>query len=254
MPYIQWKKADNSAYQLNRSVHIWRISFSNFSNEEAALNELLSNIELERASRFHFKIDSLRYKSTKAISKLVLSKILNATPRDLKFSLNKHGKPELLNNEKNIHFNVSHSGDIGLIAVSDIGPIGIDVEIYRKKMLTEKFARRFFSESEVKDYLALSDEQKEEGFFNCWTRKEAFIKALGLGLAMPLKDFDVSMAPNKEAKLKKIRNINEEPHKWILKNIPLFEDYAASFAIKSNILHDKYWLADKNYFNQEPHY
>lgn len=247
MAYIQWEEADESAYQLDHSVHIWKIFFSDYSNEEAFYSKILSHAELARSSRFHFQIDSIRYKVSRVVAKVLLSKVLSIKPSNIELQLNDYGKPKLIAKSNNIFFNVSHSANLGLIAITDIGPIGIDVERYRKKMLAEKFARRFFSESEVKEYLDLPHGQKEEGFFNCWTRKEAFIKALGLGLAMPLKDFDVTLTPGEVSQLIEVRNRKEQAAGWLLKNIPLKEDYAAAFSINANNVQEKYWLFNKSW-------
>lgn len=243
----------DSAYFFNHSVQLWKISFNDFSDDEKFFKNILSSEEIERAARFHFVIDSIRYKVTKAVTKIILGKILSKEPQAIKFEFNAHGKPFLKDNKDGIQFNASHSGELGLLAITDIGPLGVDIERYRKNMLTEKFARRFFSLSEVKSFLALPQSQKEAGFFNCWTRKEAFIKALGLGLAMPLKDFTVTLIPEEKAALKEIKNLNENVNNWLIKDIPLPDAYAAAYAIKAKAAQENCWLVEKNLFNREHH-
>lgn len=242
MASIEWASPTKQSYILKNTIHIWKIEYSDFSGDESVLLKVLTDDELKRADKFHYKIDRKRYTVTKAFLKIILSKILSVNPVEIRFALNAHGKPKLIK-PADVHFNISHSGNMGMIAVTDVAAIGVDVERYRERMTAGKAAKRFFSEKEVADFLELPEDQKLKGFFNCWTRKEAFIKALGLGLAMPLRDFDVTLKPGEKVKLTDIRKINETATDWTLKPIPLEIEYAAAFAIKSKSFEDYYWDA-----------
>lgn len=237
-----WAHPAKDSYILNKSIHIWKINYPDFSGKQKILLEILNNTEKERSDKFHFKTDRKRYITTKALLKIILAQTLSTEPGQINFEFNKYGKP-LIKNSNSPHFNVSHSADIGIIAITDVASIGVDVEKYRKRMNSPKVAKRFFSEKEAKAFLSLPHEQRLQGFFNCWTRKEAFIKALGLGLAMPLRDFDVTLKPGEETILEHVIRNGEHAEDWTLKNIPLENDYAAAFAVKAKIFRDYYWSA-----------
>ena len=242
MADFNWANATQKSFILNNTIHIWKINYSDFDNEESALLNNLSKQETNRANKFYFSIDKKRYLLTRALLKNILSRITDTPARQLHFKFNEHGKP-YLESFKHIYFNISHSGDIGLLAVTDCAAIGIDVEQYRKRLQLREIAERFFSKYETDILLNLPDNQKISAFFSCWTRKEAFIKALGLGLTLPLKNFDVTLQPAEKAKLVEIRHKNEKAADWTLKDIPLENDYAAAYAVKFKDFKENYWIA-----------
>ncbi|HED10543.1 MAG TPA: 4'-phosphopantetheinyl transferase superfamily protein, partial [Caldithrix abyssi] len=124
---------------------------------------------------------------------------------------------------------------------SPLAPVGVDIEHFRKETTTVKIAERFFSNKEVQAFLALNDEQREEGFFNAWTRKEAFIKAAGLGLSMPLHSFDVTLTPGQEARLLDVRHPGYQAGDWLLRALPVSPPYAGAFCIKHRAPRLRLW-------------
>ena len=240
MTQIHWATSTKEAFLLNHTVNIWKIDYSTFSGEEETGIQILNTQEQIRAQKFHFQTDRKRFRVTRALLKIILSQITGKNPADITFSYNQHGKPYLEDN-LNINFNVSHSGNTGLIAISDLGPLGTDVEKYRNRIDTDKMARRFFSEQEQEAFLKIADRQKLQGFFYGWTRKEALIKALGLGLAMPLKSFDVTLTPGQPARLLDIRHKDEQARDWTIKDIHLAGEYAAAFAVKAKDFNYNFW-------------
>ena len=242
---IDWLKPTIDSYKLNNNAHIWLIRYdqSDLLLEESKY--ILSDAEKQRASRFHFEIDRKRFSVTRGLLKKVLSKITSKPAQEIQFQFNKHGKPELIGSSKNIYFSVTHSGNLGLIAISDLAPIGIDVEQFRKKMITEKIAKRFFSKLEVEAFLTLNENEKLQGFFNCWTRKEAFIKAVGKGLSIPLNTFDVTLKPNEPAQLLAVRYKNETSNEWVLRDIKVDDGYASAVILKAKaeLFLKHYWYA-----------
>ena len=214
-------------------AHVWRVSLSSMSPDESALSE----DERQRASRFHFDTDRDRYVAAHASLRGVLSRYLQCEPRELKFSTNEYGKPFLSGHE--IEFNLSHSGSLALIAVARGRKVGVDVEQIRADIEVESLAQRNFSPREVSELMALKDEQRVIGFFNCWTRKEAYIKAQGLGLSLPLDSFDVSLG--EPALLHATRPKAKEASRWTLCSLEVESNYAAAFAVEGNNLEVQCW-------------
>ncbi|MEW6406565.1 MAG: 4'-phosphopantetheinyl transferase superfamily protein, partial [Chloroflexota bacterium] len=158
------------------------------------------------------------------------------------FTKGEFGKPILLHSD-GIDFNLAHSGDLALVAVARGRKVGVDVERIRQNTDLEKIARRYFSPREVSELLALPENQRFIGFFNCWTRKEAYIKAHGLGLSMPLDSFDVSLAPGEPAVLRETRPAPNEAAHWMLLALNVASDYAATLAVEGKNLEFRYWDA-----------
>lgn len=162
-----------------------------------ALRAWLSDSERQRARRFRFDRDRRRFIVARARLRQLLAARLRTRPEAIEFVYGKHGKPALAPRfaDTGWRFNVSHCNEVAVYAFSRGGEIGIDVEAIRAVREADGIAARFFSRRENEAYLALAPRDKPLGFFNCWTRKEAFVKALGDGLSMPLDQFDVSLAP-----------------------------------------------------------
>jgi 4'-phosphopantetheinyl transferase len=172
-----------------------------------------------------------------------LGKYLSVNPKKIEFSYNPYGKPSLKpsNMQKGIGFNVSHAEDYILFAVSQNEGVGIDIEYLDPQFSTQEIAEQFFSSSEAAVFQSLPENFKTEAFFNCWTRKEAFIKAIGEGLSCPLKDFDVSLRPGDPAKLLEIRRPGASASEWGLFDIEVGKDYKAALAVKGSVNQLKYY-------------
>lgn len=196
---------------------------------------LLSPDELQRAGRFRFDIDRNSYIVSRGTLRSLLGSYLNVPPRQLRFTYSEYGRPSLANETpgSKIDFNVSHSRRVALIAFARGRQIGVDVEYVRRGFGTSEVAERFFSTVERHALRELPHEQRHDAFFRCWTRKEAFIKALGEGLSHPLDQFDVSLAPGSPAVLLATRPDSHEVHRWKLWNIDVPHEYAAALATES---------------------
>ena len=208
-------------------VHIWRIvlDHSNVECERA----LLSGDELARADRFVQARDRVRFTAGRAALRGVLAGYLGTAPDQLGFSYAAAGKPSLGGQwaGSRIQFNLSHSQGLGLLAVSRGRSLGIDMEWMNPETPVMEICDRFFSECEIATLRGLPDEQKMAGFFQCWTRKEAFIKALGGGLSIPLDSFDVSFG-SEPAALKAVRSKIAEGSRWKLYDLLIDPGYAAA--------------------------
>lgn len=159
----------------------------------------------------------MSFAAAHGVVRLLLSQYLGGDPREIGFSFNAQGKPSVLG-ESRLRFNLSHSGSLGACAVALDCEIGVDVEQIRPMRDLLDIARRFFSAAECADLEAVSPGERDLAFFNCWTRKEAYIKAIGGGLSIPLDSFQVSLIPGEPARL--LKNREGDPHTW---NLEAFE-------------------------------
>jgi 4'-phosphopantetheinyl transferase len=196
-----WKSASTAPEFTGNSVHIWKLSLLN--NNEVISGDILSKDEIQKAERFRFEVDRNKFVLTRTILRSLLSRYTDVDAKELTFSYNKHGKPYLLNPNKNksVFFNITYSKDIALFAFTRQCEIGIDIEYMRDNVKCLKLAQRFFSEQEYQALAQLSGNELKMGFYRCWTRKEAFIKAVGTGLSFSLSKFAVNLDKDDNPKL-----------------------------------------------------
>jgi 4'-phosphopantetheinyl transferase len=164
----------------------------------------------------------------------MLARYLETAPHEIQFSYSPHGKPELAittSQARPLNFNLAHSGGLALYAFTRVGAIGVDLEQVRPDITGDDIARRFFSSNEVARLTNLPANLRHQAFFNCWTRKEAFIKAKGIGLSLPLDQFDVTLAPDEPAELLRTRWDENEASRWSLKAIDVGPGYIAAVAV-----------------------
>jgi 4'-phosphopantetheinyl transferase len=194
--------------------------------------ELLSIDEQQRAARFHFARDRQNYGATRALLRSLLGAYLQASPRELSFQYSDKGKPGLDSRHygRRLVFNVSHSGDFALLGFSSRNAIGVDIEKIRVDFDSRAIAERFFSAREQKELSQIPADQQHRAFFRCWTRKEAFIKAIGEGLSHPLDQFDVSLNAAGPVLLA-TRPDASEAERWCVQAVDAGPGYAAAIAI-----------------------
>jgi len=199
-----------------------------------ALAVLLSDAERERAGRFAFDRDRNRFIVARARLRQILASRLGVQPELVDLVYGVHGKPALAQGlaTSDLRFNLSHSNDIAVYAFSVGREVGIDVEAIRAMDDADAIAARYFSQFENKVYLALDPEDKVVGFFNCWTRKEAFIKAVGDGLYYPLDRFDVSLVPGQPADILRVEDRSGNECGWHLEAFSPSPGYVAAIVIE----------------------
>jgi len=192
---MEWK-------QIRDDIHVWHAALDRDVNRLSRLESTLSPEEKARADRFHFANDRNRFVAARGLLRELLGKYLQQTPASLQFSYEKYGKPSLSggNISSGLCFNLSHSAGLAVYAIARERNLGVDVEHIRPEFGGEDIAKRYFSAREVNDLRTLPMEARAEGFFNCWTRKEAYLKATGMGLQIPLGSFAVSLLPEKPAR------------------------------------------------------
>jgi 4'-phosphopantetheinyl transferase len=179
-------------------VHLWAWALRPAPRDLSAHLEILNRQEQERVLRFHFAADSERYAVAHGNLRRILGAYLNLAPERLCFRNNQFGKPEL-QGETSLKFSLSHSKSIAVLAVDHAQPVGVDVEDVRP--IETEVADGHFSATELTDLRGLQGDAWLTGFYRCWTRKEAILKAEGVGLSRALDTFDVSLLPDKKAEL-----------------------------------------------------
>lgn len=220
-----WPSPTDSLELKAGETHVWKAD----CRSDTPLNErLLSEDERLRMQRYRFAEDRQRFARARVLLRRILAEYLDRAPGEIRFAYSAYGKPQLPDqeNKKQIQFNVSHAGDIILLAFTRDTPIGVDVERIKPLPDLRAIARRFFSSGEQQDLFSLNGIELTEAFYRCWTRKEAVIKACGEGLSMPLDSFRVSLLPEEPARLLK----SPDENSWILHNINAETGYAAAVA------------------------
>lgn len=231
------------ALKLNcNEVHIWRASLDTDAYRIQSLYETLSADEQQRAALFHFPKDRERFIIARGLLREILSRYLQQKPNNISFYYNQHGKPALhTDTEEPLHFKVSHSHGLALYAVTRDCPIGVDIEHIRTDFPYQEIAEKFFAPKENAMLRSLPSNLQSKAFFTCWTRKEAYLKAIGKGLSTSLNLFEVSFLPREPAKLLSIQGDIEAASHWSLQDLNLSADYVAALAIQRHNCQFKYW-------------
>jgi len=211
-------------------VHIWQVDLEKLAPHVDTFLPLLCDEERERADRFRSREHGAHYAVARGTLRQLLGRYLGMLPEELVFSYGAHGKPDLAEcyNGSGLRFNLSHSHQLALFAVTWRREVGVDVEYPRPQVDVERLARRFFAPVEVETLLHLPGERRREGFYNCWTRKEAYLKARGEGITVSLDSFAVSLAPGEPAELLGCDLDPGEIKRWKLRALEARKGYAAA--------------------------
>lgn len=229
-----WTRAPRGMVVETGWVHVVRLRLDLLPGRLAALRALLSPDEIVRADRYRSPRDGARFTAARGQLREVLAGYTQIPPKSITFQLSPHGKPALTGDGP--AFNISHSADLAVVAVACSGePLGIDVEAIRTDLEFEDMARRFFAYGEVAALLALPPEQRTDAFFACWTRKEAYLKARGLGLLIPLDGFEVSLVPDEPPRL--LWPADDDPlgAEWAMWQIDPGPGYTAALCARGSI-------------------
>lgn len=224
-------------------VHVWRAEVDLPAERLQRLETLLSEEERERADRFLVAPPRRRFVVGRGLLRALLGAYLDADPARLRFTYGPHGKPALFDDSA-ISFNVSHSGDLVLGAFARRREVGVDVERFRPDFAGEEIAQRFFSPREVAALRALPAESRLDGFFACWARKEAYIKARGLGLSLPLDRFHVALDPQRPAALLGADDDPDAAARWSLCALAPGVGYAGALAVEGHRWRLRCWQWD----------
>ncbi len=224
-------------------VHVWCASLDLTTPQLQGLEQTLSAEELERAKRYYFQKDREHFIAARGLLRDILGRYLQIEPNQIRFCYGAYGKPELSGEDgwEALCFNVSYSHGLALYAITHGREIGVDLECIRPVQEAEQIAERFFSARENAVFRALPAHEKLQAFFNCWTRKEAYIKAIGDGLSRPLDQFDVSLAPGEPAALLRTNGDHREASRWSLHKLDPGPGYVAALAVEGDGWQLKCW-------------
>ena len=211
-------------------IHIWTVPLIVDPAELARLGGLLSDCERERARRFIHIPSRDQFTITRARLRLLLGRTLGIDPMCVMFGSSNTGKPTLPGTS--LSFNVSHTQGLALIALAGGREIGVDVERIRPQPTHLDMATRYFTPAESQRLNALSPTESERAFFHVWTRKEAFLKAIGLGLSHGLERFEVSVPPDEPCRLLRIDGDESAATGWTLMNLGLEAGYVGALAVE----------------------
>lgn len=226
-----WQPINRVPILTANEVHIWKADLRLSPQQLQTVELSLSNEEIQRVKRFVFPLHQQRFAAARGILRHILSEYLHQDPSAILFDYNAFGKPYIVMDNPAIHFNLSHSNELALYAIGLQPYIGIDIEQIQENIEAESIAQRFFSMEEYTAIMNLTQDARKRAFFTIWTRKEAFIKALGDGLSFPLKDFTVNYE-EKDARLIWVKGNEEEAQQWFLTALNPADTYMAALAIK----------------------
>jgi len=236
-----WTEPPPSPLLETGTVHVWRIALDQENEKLERFRGTLEPHELERAGRFHFEKHRRHFIVARGFLRSVVARYVNSQPEALRFVYGAYGKPALAS-EHDLRFNLSHSNAVALLGVALNAELGVDVEHIRADFASEDIARRFFSRAEVDAFNALPNEEQVAAFFRCWTRKEAYIKAIGKGLSQPLDQFDVTLAPGAPPAL--LRAQDDNASRWLLSDIDAGERYAGALAVERPVAEIRFFRQD----------
>jgi 4'-phosphopantetheinyl transferase len=236
---VEWPYAPETPPLTENEIHVWRASLA---IDPAALQRLensLAEDERARAGRFIFERDRNAFVAARGILRDLLGRYIPCAPETIEFAYGPRGKPAMADSHQprqRLSFNLSHAHGLALIGVGREREIGVDVELIRPEFAGEEIAKRYFSPQEIDELGRLPAELRAEGFFLCWTRKEAYIKAKGDGLHIPLESFDVSLTPGLPAKLK-----SADEARWSLRSLAPEPSYAAAIVAEGSDWQLRQW-------------
>lgn len=218
-----WKLLDNNV------IDVWQISLLAENDLITRCRTLLDLAEQERAGRYIHDLHRNRFIVARSSLRLLLGRYLDRDPRSVLFTYNAHGRPEISPLPvPPLVFNLSHSGETALLAVTRLPAVGIDLEYHRKPERIEDLAERFFAAAEVRQWRGLPIGLRVAGFFAGWSRKEAYIKAHGRGLNYPLDRFVISLDPREPARILETLDDPSEAARWRIENLSCSENCSAA--------------------------
>ncbi len=232
-PVPPWRAPPATLVLGSDEVHVWRATLDQTPSRVQSFLRSLASDEHARAERFYFERDREHFIVARGVLRAILGGYLNRASEGLSFCYSSYGKPALAGESGGnaIRFSVSHSRGVALYAVTRGREVGIDLERIRSDLAIAEIAGRFFSPREIAMLRTLPSEAQNQAFFRCWTRKEAYIKARGEGLSLPLDQFDVSLAPGEPAALLGNQRDPSEASRWSIRELTPAPGHVAALAV-----------------------
>lgn len=242
---LTWPSREVVEPLASRAVHVWAAPLDVTPARLVELRATLSPDEQERAARFGSELLTARFVASRGQLRELLSEYLGAAPSEIRFAYSTRGKPSVLAPNSPIRLSVSHSGDVALYAFSAFSEVGVDVEAAVAFDAMSGIASRYFSAAERAALAAASRSTYTTAFYSCWTRKEAYLKARGIGLNEPLDGFDVSMRPGDRAALLRVAGDASAPSRWSLAHLEPARGYIGALAVETHALLVNCWTFER---------
>ncbi len=229
----------------SRDIDLWCTSLDLPPASVAQLERFLTDDEVERADRFRFERHRRRFVVSRGTLRLLLAVYADQSPQELRFGYGDKGKPYLTLEDRAVPcFNLSHSDELALIGVTLDEELGVDVELLRPMPDALSIAQHFFSANEIADLSSVPEPRIAQTFFNCWTRKEAYIKAVGDGLSAPLDAFDVTLLPGHPAAMRSLEGDPQKASAWSLYHFEPVPGYIGALAVRHDGWNLRAWNLD----------
>lgn len=207
-------------------IYLWLLKYDFDDNNFLYLLDLMTYDEVTRANKFVFKSDKISFIISRCLLRVLIARLAKLTPYQVKLKYNSYGKPYLDDPGSKLKFNLSHSNEFCIVAINNLSDVGIDIEWMNKNIDINEIAADHFSNNEVEKLNGFIEEDRILAFYKIWTRKEAFIKAVGRGLSIPLKSFDVSLDDNTGSIT--VYDSNDFDNKVNLYNININDEYSSA--------------------------
>jgi len=219
---------------LQNEVHIWAVDLNNLKVRGNEAEKMIPKAEREKSKRFRLEILRTRYIKGHHLLRTLLGMYLGIDFFDQEFHYNQYGKPSLKNEKdsNSIYFNLSNSENICVCAFTKDGDVGVDMEKIHNMTNMDSIVERFFSPSENIKFCSLPEHSRKKSFFKYWTRKEALLKAMGVGLSFPLDKFDVLSDEDNASQVSIITRHQNAETEWTLRDIDIFEGFASALALE----------------------
>ena len=215
-------------------VHLWQAPLDLAWDLQGRMAEFLSQEELERSARLRRDLDRARFVAARGWLRMLLARYLDVAASEIVLAAGPHGKPRLALGPESLRFNLAHSDGVAVYAVARDREVGVDVERLRPDFPIDEIARHYFSPQEQADLGALPEADRLRAAFDCWTRKEAYLKAAGVGLTQPLEEFDVTFRPGESVVLRINTADGDGGGRWTLHAFDAGRDYSAAVAVEGD--------------------
>ena len=240
---LPWRLPTKDLVLGSDEVHVWRASLDLEISQIQILQPTLTADERARAGRFYFQKDREHFIVARGLLRVILGHYLRMEPSKLRFCYGNHGKPALAREVggDGLRFNSTRSHGLALYAITRNREIGVDLERVRPGVAEEHIAEQFFSPREADTLRALPINTRKEAFFNCWTRKEAYMKAKGEGLSLPTNRFEVSLVPGEPAALLSTDGDPQEASHWSLQELTPGPGFVGALAVEGTGWRPEFW-------------